>query len=1128
MRPRGYRPVFLAIMLCLALLALATPCIASSASTKWALLVGINEYRYASSVRYAAEDVKALRDRLVQDCGYLPDHVVVMTDDSKGEQLPTGGNIIACFESMAAFVGQNNSDDSFLFYFSGHGYALDQRQYLLPIDANIRTAGALEQSAVFLDKLQQVVRSMRARYVVFMIDACRTQPELAYGDRPHPLTDGLAKGVQVVARSAASGKAASATIFACSPGERAYFSDGLEHSLFGYYVSQGLAGEAVAPETGDVTVASLLRYLQQQVPLACERLYGAKKQNPWAAPEDLETTIVLAKPVRQPLRQEPLETEAFLSVSSIPSGAGVTVDGTAKGTTPCEIVVDLASLQERQLEVILQKEGYKSKGTKIRVARGRRSRWEDVVMEPVAGSAGATGAQHRRRPTGWPVKPLLAVDVGCQINDVAFSRDGQILAAAGRSTTVWLWDLEAKSALPPLVGSSAQVLTVAFDPADPSGRGLVVAGDAGKVDRWDLSTEPRTKAVRQPDFRVKSLAFSRDGRKVAALSSDGSQFRVNICEAATWKTNQAVDATTYGWGSPRLALSSDGSLLAVASIGFGSRLTVWNALTGQKVGLIREMSDWVGSVAFNPDGSMLASGNGSGVVLQHVPTRGGGSTVLRGHGATVTDVSFSQDGRVLASGYSDGTVQLWRAAIENDTPVCLHTLPGVRHPVTRIVFSPDDSLLAVACSGGEIELWEIPESIQKASDLGSGKAGLVVSSIPALATVYINGVKSIITPFAMELDFASGVSAKLELEIRRSGYRSQSVAAELKSGETIGWENVTLRPLPRSEATPAYMEDRPWDCWLRSRQPTRTVNQGSLVGCLIFDHDGTRLASSGANGTKLWMLNTGVCLSAAGDPQEEGYHRQVFTANGTLLVAEQGPNRLTIWDLTANRRLASIPLEDEVMLSAAVSKDGQHVAVVYISGKMELWGIRPVSKLATLGPQIQDDLYSKVVFSPDGALVAAGTTGGAVEVRTLAEPYRVIDTMFQEMRSTCGLEFSADGRILAALALDGGVTLWEMPSGKTRASLATLTGSRSEYGSSIAISDDGYLVASISDELELRLWRTDAPGDARTLGEYSFHTSCAAFSPDGKYLAVGYDDGAVRIWELAGIERHVGSVITVR
>ncbi|KAJ6019336.1 hypothetical protein N7522_001403 [Penicillium canescens] len=112
----------------------------------------------------------------------------------------------------------------------------------------------------------------------------------------------------------------------------------------------------------------------------------------------------------------------------------------------------------------------------------------------------------------------------------------------------------------------------------------------------------------------------------------------------------------------------------------------------------------VWSVAFSPDGRLLASGSSDRTVRLWDTTTGALQQTLEGHSDSVRSVAFSPDGRLLASGSDDRTVRLWDTA----TGALQQTLESHSHldSVWSVAFSPDGRLLASGSSDRTVRLWD--------------------------------------------------------------------------------------------------------------------------------------------------------------------------------------------------------------------------------------------------------------------------------------------------------------------------------------------------------------------------------------------------------------------------------------
>ncbi len=235
-----------------------------------------------------------------------------------------------------------------------------------------------------------------------------------------------------------------------------------------------------------------------------------------------------------------------------------------------------------------------------------------------------------------------------EVNRIAWSPDGRLLASATRSEGIQLWDTT--------TGSIQHTLKGILAPRNHEGDDRLVASLHDVRRRG-----PQISRVRPP-----------------------SEFR------------------SAGIFNFSVAWSPDGKMLASGSI---SSLFLWDVRKGELLSELRTPSKSNKSIAWSPDGRTLASGSDDGNIrLWDFESREVRS-ILHGHTSDVNSIAWSPDGWILASGSDDATVCLWNS----ETEQLIYTFAGHSDRINSIAWSPDGRTLASASSDNTIRVWDFEE-----------------------------------------------------------------------------------------------------------------------------------------------------------------------------------------------------------------------------------------------------------------------------------------------------------------------------------------------------------------------------------------------------------------------------------
>jgi WD40 repeat protein len=299
---------------------------------------------------------------------------------------------------------------------------------------------------------------------------------------------------------------------------------------------------------------------------------------------------------------------------------------------------------------------------------------------------------------------------------VTFSHDGKCLVGPGAGA-IKFWD----------IATGKSVLTL---PQNGRIIPLAVSPDGKYLASSTRTTKTGEKSP--PDLGGKTLpgsgGFPKPKKPMEGPIGVQYQRHVTLWDLTTgkkkWKVTGHPESFASVAFSPNSKLLASGSVMPYSGGGSGEtpakvkawgEIKLWDVGTGKELLHLKGHASNVKSVAFSPDGKLLASASQNSTKLWDVAS---GKAILsfKGHLNSVNCVSFHPDGKRLASASQDGTVRLWDVASGQE--VLVLKVPSIAvystaySGVTGVAFSPDGKRLACA-SNAAIMIWDGSKSMKE-------------------------------------------------------------------------------------------------------------------------------------------------------------------------------------------------------------------------------------------------------------------------------------------------------------------------------------------------------------------------------------------------------------------------------
>lgn len=601
-----------------------------------------------------------------------------------------------------------------------------------------------------------------------------------------------------------------------------------------------------------------------------------------------------------------------------------------------------------------------------------------------------------------------------------------------------------------------------------------------------------------------ATAFSADGRLLASLSRDRT---VRLWESATGREIRQFREADCEYYS--IAFAPDGRLLAAAGgdplQGGNTAIRLWDTATGKEVRRLEGHQQPAYTLAFSPDGTTLVSVSCNQVIRWD--TASGRQLSQWKELRSTASLAVAPDRRALATvggETEDKSIHLWDAA----TGKAIGCLRGHQRGVVSVAYAPDGKTLASANPFEPIRLWDVAAG-KVLRQFGEPHGGMALAFSPdgkTLASACLSG--------AVRLwDVATG---KVVRSLR--GYQ--------------GWVNgLAFSPDGKALAL-AGADAETLHLWevASGRDLRPQCGHRGHVHAVAFAPDGGLLASAGGDrqgqdtAIRVWEPATGRELRLL-EGHADTVHCLAFAPDGTrsggssVLLASGGEREdfVRLWDagsgtcvrqLRPTRGKGEEAPSDRRVSAVAFSRDGTLLAAGLDEGLLVVWDVTSGAERRRLVGH--EGRITSLAFSPDGARLASGSLDRSVRLWDLAGG-KEVRTFGKHEDTIRTVAFSPDGRLLAAGAGDWeGVWLWEAATGKEVGRIAV--GDARLYH--LAFAPDGRTLAVGCAGRGLRLWEVATRKERRCLPGHAGGVHALAFSPDGRTLASGSKDSTVLLWDV--------------
>ncbi|MCR4414354.1 MAG: WD40 repeat domain-containing protein, partial [Thermoguttaceae bacterium] len=578
---------------------------------------------------------------------------------------------------------------------------------------------------------------------------------------------------------------------------------------------------------------------------------------------------------------------------------------------------------------------------------------------------------------------------------------------------------------------------------------------------------------------------------------------------------------------PTVRYSLDGPYIYAAG-GGEPTIKVFDATTYENLFNFPGPTSWISPVDVSPDGHTVVSGCTRDRSVRLWNAHDGAALRLLGHlRRDPVETLFSRDGKTVLAVDRDRVVYAW----DVETGQQIGDFSPQLGQIRAVAVSPVGSRVAVSAmraSQSSLTIWdyrsgkrldEVPSAGVAPSVLAFSPDGALLAAAEPLGPIRIwTG-----SPPRRVQFIAGPVAERTPLAFDPKAERIASVASDdtvriwsVASGQELRvfrarrfWEADHLGFSPDGQFLVSTDTDHTAHLW------DTTVDQGAIAlrggGSEVTDlgfaprsgllaacfADGKVGMWNASNGVNLWLLPMVGDRASALAFSPDGQQLAVAGIDGTvrLVHAESGSER---------QRFAR---HDRPVRAVAFHPEGRWIASASRGNPVLLWDPQTGDVIPALGETGRT--ANTLAFDPSGKRLAVGTQDHLVAV------WDAVAATELWRRADCPaavehVAFSPDGEYVAVAHADGSVQILDAARGSSRASFRV---SDPDQRTRVVFSPDGSRLVTVTRQRDIALWEVPTGQAVLTLCRDAGVAGAVAFHPDGKAIATGEMNGAIRLWQ---------------